>query len=207
MNAHVLIFNLIAPIYGLFFGFQVKKYREFMQTMHEKGYLNGVNKVIDLGFGTGALLKVFADNEYDAHGVEASSLMHRVAKKKLKHTQVRLHQEDVLKGCMQCPDKSYDMAVSSYVIHGLKKSDRFKFYREMNRIAKKRIVLYEHSETPSMGIRIAELLEGGRYFSFIKIAEKELKSFFGNVISLQLSKRITLFIIEPDDDKKTFTKT
>lgn len=197
MNFHVMLFNIIAPVYGLFFRFQLKKYRELVETLEDNGYLEDIQDVMDFGFGTGALLKAFAEKGYSMHGVDASAMMHRVAQRKLKDETVTLHHENILKGCMQCPEDAYDMTMASYVIHGLSKSDRKLFYDEIKRITKKRVIFYEHSSTPSMGIRIAELLEGGRYFSFIKTARQELEKHFSDVRTIEISKRVTVFILDP----------
>lgn len=198
MNFHVMLFNIIAPVYSLFYKFQLRKYRELVSTLEHEDYLDEIHEIMDFGFGTGALLKAFAEKGYKMYGVDASAMMHRVAKRKLKNENVSLYHENILKGCMQCPEDAYDMTISSYVIHGLKESDRSLFYDEIKRITKKRVVFYEHSDNPSLGVTIAEFFEGGRYFSFIKTAKKELERHFKEVKTLELSKRVTVFIADPN---------
>ncbi|MFP4078630.1 MAG: class I SAM-dependent methyltransferase [Candidatus Izemoplasmataceae bacterium] len=198
MNVHVLLFDLIAPVYSLFFKFQLKKYRKLVMMMQEQGHLEGVRTVMDFGFGTGALLKAFAEKGYQVHGVDASSMMHRVAKRKLKNEEVTLYQEDLLEGCKRCKDDAYDLTLSSYVIHGLPLEKRKLFYKEIKRVTSSKVVFYEHSDKPSLGIRIAEMLEGGTYFSFIKTARKELSAHFKDLETHAFSKRVTVFIGNPD---------
>ncbi|MFW5894795.1 MAG: class I SAM-dependent methyltransferase [Bacillota bacterium] len=196
MNAHVMLFDLIAPVYGLFFKFQLKRYRQFVTEMETLGHLEDVTTIMDFGFGTGALLKAFAEKGYEVYGVDASLMMHRVARRKLKDENVTLYQADVLKGCNRCEDDAYDLTISSYVIHGLPIKERKRFYGEIKRVTKKKAIFYEHSNKPSLAVRIAEILEGGRYFSFIKSAKKELDTQFNGIETYRFSKRVTVFIAD-----------
>lgn len=197
MNPHVFLFDMIAPVYSLFFKFQLKKYRKLVADMQEQGHLDGVRSVMDFGFGTGALLKAFAEKGYQVYGVDASLMMHRVARRRLKDEDVTLYHEDLLKGCQRCNDNAYDLTLSSYVIHGLPYEKRKVFYKEIKRVTQKKVIFYEHSDKPSMGVRIAEIFEGGRYFSFIKTAEQELSDHFSDLETYEFSKRVIVFIGNP----------
>jgi len=72
-------------------------------------------------------------------------------------------------------DKSFDVAISSYVAHGLEEEEKKRMYAEMSRITKKYVIIHDYNNERSFQTSIIEWLEGGDYFHFIKNAESEMK--------------------------------
>ena len=55
------LFNFIAPIYGLFFNFQVKYYSKVLERVREIIDIKQHCTIIDIGCGTGALCHALAN--------------------------------------------------------------------------------------------------------------------------------------------------
>ncbi len=194
MNNHVKLFHRIAPIYGLFYRFQLRKYRHFLKQM-QKRYPDFKGEALDVGFGTGALMHALIERGFYVHGVDAAPNMVKIAKKKLHKYPVTIHGADVLEGLPFARDV-FDVAVSSYVLHGLKEEERLKMYAEMKRVSRNFVVFYEHSFTPSLPIRVAERLEGGEYFAFKERVSEELQKHFPCFESLKLSKKVIVYLCQ-----------
>ena len=50
-----LLFNLIAPVYGLFYKYQKRRYSEVIEKVKNEMNLFSSESIIDVGCGTGAL--------------------------------------------------------------------------------------------------------------------------------------------------------
>jgi ubiquinone/menaquinone biosynthesis C-methylase UbiE len=109
------------------------------------------------------------------------------------NNKINFYYGDVVKG-LPFEDNSFDVAASAYVAHGLKPHDRRIFYGEMRRVARDAIVLFEYNEKRSVLSDIAETLEGGDYFNFIKVVNEELKDEFGNLQVIKTGKRSAMYI-------------
>ena len=81
LEKHARIFNLIAPAYNLYFGFQVKNYRSVLDKYFELLKLPPGGRVLDIGCGTGAFAYCLAERGYQAVGVDFSASMLRAARK------------------------------------------------------------------------------------------------------------------------------
>lgn len=90
--------------------------------------------VVDIGVGTGNLAQKFVDKVKYLIGVDPSSEMLKIAKKKLPEI-------DVKEGSfLELPiaDNSADLVISSYAFHHLTKEEKLKGLKEMCRILKNR---------------------------------------------------------------------
>jgi ubiquinone/menaquinone biosynthesis C-methylase UbiE len=96
-------------------------------------------------------------------------------------------------------DKSYDVVITSYVAHGLKPEERIKLYKEMRRLAKKFVIIYDYNENRAPLTTILEWLENGGYFNFIKIAQKEMKQVFENIKKINVDTRAAWYICNLND--------
>jgi len=190
------LFDVIAPYYGLFFNFQVKYYQKILnrvaQELDEVNYKN----IIDVGCGTGALCYVLNRRGLSVIGVDAEPGMVKIAGKKLQNSPVYVLQADAL---VKLPfnDKSFDVAISSYVIHGMSAARREIFYKEMNRIARYKVIFHDYNDNRSILTSLVEWLEKGDYFNFIKQARKEIADNFKDLRIVQVDKRAAWYICTP----------
>lgn len=138
-------------------------------------------KVLDVGCGTGALCQVLAEKGLQVTGVEPSRGMLEVARKKLAKEQVSLDLGDALEG-LPYEERSFDLVVASFVAHGLKAPERNALYREMARVKASSVLLFDYNAKRSRLTDVVEYLEGGDYFHFIQVAQKEMAAHFSQVV-------------------------
>lgn len=198
-----LLFNLIAPIYNLFFDYQKSHYKKIIETVKNEMDVASFNSIIDVGCGTGALCSVLKDKGMDVTGIDPAIKMLNLARKKPGNNGVKFLQENVLEG-LPFEDQSFDIALSSYVAHGLESEDRKRMYAEMSRVAREYVIIYDYNNKRSFFTSIIEWLEGGDYFHFIKHAAPEMKeclaemrTCFSEVQVIQVDVRANWYICKP----------
>ena len=188
------LFNTIAPIYGLFFNFQVRKYRKVIKD--NRVLFNKIDTILDVGCGTGAMCYALNEIKMNVTGVEPALKMLKIAKSRNKLNNVNFIQADILER-LPFEDKSFECSIASYVAHGMKVNDRIKMYHEMNRVTKTNIIFYDYNSKRSMLTDIVEWLENGDYFNFIKQVEIEMKLNFQNVEVISIDRMASLYVCTP----------
>ncbi|HHW06896.1 MAG TPA: class I SAM-dependent methyltransferase [Clostridia bacterium] len=191
-----MLFNLIAPVYGLFFHHQRKHFLEIVEQVSPILDLSEFDTVIDIGCGTGALCSVLSGKGLQVTGVDLAANMLAMAMKRPENRRVEFLQGNVLEG-LPFVDKSFDIVISSHVAHGLKAGDRKRMYAEMRRLAKAHVIIHDYNERRSLLTSLVEWLEGGDYFNFIREAEGEMKTCFSAVEVIQVSERANWYICKP----------
>jgi len=198
-----LLFNLIAPVYGLFYQVQKKRFAEVIENVEEELDLSSFETIIDIGCGTGALCSVLNDKGLTVTGLDPAKKMLEIAMNKPENKNVRFIYGDVLEG-LPFDDNSFDVAIASYVAHGLEAEERKRMYAEMGRVTNKWVVIYDYNDKRSLLISAIEWLEGGDYFHFIRNAEpemrdciSEMKSCFSEVKVINVDTRAAWYICKP----------
>jgi ubiquinone/menaquinone biosynthesis C-methylase UbiE len=201
-NSNIL-FNSIAPLYGLFYKTQKKRFAEVIEGVEHALDLSSFETIIDIGCGTGALCSVLNEKGFTVTGIDPAGYMLEIARNKQENKDIRFAQADVLEG-LSFKDNSFDVAIASYVAHGLKAEERKCMYAEMSRVTKEWVIIYDYNENRSLLITIVEWLEGGDYFHFIKNAEpemrdclSEMKSCFSKVKVINVDTRAAWYICKP----------
>jgi len=197
------LFNVIAPVYGLFFRYQKRYYKKIINTIRPTMDVAAYESVIDLGCGTGALLSVLAEEGLEATGVDNSKNMVKTARKKTKGQGIDFVQGDASEK-LPFADKSFDIAISSYVAHGLEASKRKAMISEMCRIARERVVIHDYNDKRSWMVSAVEWLEGGDYFYFRDHAREEtkktvraLESCFSDIEVLDVGRWTNWYVCRP----------
>ncbi len=188
-----ILFNRIAPIYGLFFNYQRKHYLDILKKIKGEINLKEYSNIIDFGCGTGALCSALADIGMVVTGVDSASKMLKVAIKQTRGTDIKFHHGNILER-LPFDDNSFDLVIASYVAHVLKKTERKKMYEEMSRISSKLVILHDYNKVRSPLIDLVEWLERGDYFNFIKIVEEELQDNFKEVKVIDIDKSTAWYI-------------
>lgn len=190
------IFNGIAPFYGLFFNFQLGYYQKILSRVKPHFDLFQYQSIIDVGCGTGALCWVLSSQGMRVTGVDQAEKMLAIADKRLKNTGVELVLANALKP-IPFADKSFDVAISTYTVHGMMKEEREKMYQEMKRLAEHRVIFHDYNDKRSLLTDIAERLEGGDYFNFIKNPKGEMGEYFREVQVVTVDKKAAWYICTP----------
>ena len=188
------LFDRIAPVYGMFFNIQKKNFAFAPDMMVENGIYPPM-QILDVGCGTGALLSVLSESGYKTTGVDMAKEMLKVAKWKTRHLDIRyIH----LSGKASLPfnDHAFDAVISSHVLHGMKREDRIALYKEMKRVARRKVIIHDYNKNRSLPTTIIEYLEKGDYFEFIKVAEDEMKEVFGDVNITHVAERAAWYVMD-----------
>jgi len=197
------LFNSISSTYGLFFRYQTKRYAKDIEAMRDTIDLSTFHSIIDVGCGTGALCGVLADLNLEVTGIDQAEKMLAVARKKATRNNITFQEANVLQG-LPFPDNQFDIAIASYVAHGMGREQRKTLYAEMSRIANHLVIFHDYNENRSILTSLVEWLEGGDYFYFIKHAETEMrecltemKRCFKQVEVYQIAERANWYICTP----------
>ncbi len=174
------VFRAISPIYALFYSYQKRNFRKVLDTADAALDFRSYRSVVDVGCGTGALASVLHSEGFLVTGVDVEPTMLHVGASKPENQAICFRQESVLEG-LRLPDKSHEIALASFVAHGLPPNERRIMYAEMNRIASEYVILHDYNQKRSWFVDIIERLEGGDYFGFIENVHQELTQFFGSV--------------------------
>ena len=187
---------MIAPIYDLFYNYQKRSFIQYLAKLSDDWDIAACTKVIDLGCGTGALCSVLDQAGHEVTGVDSSQKMLDRAKRKPENKNIRFLLANADEP-LPFADKSFDLAVTSFVAHGLQPDERRALYSEMKRLAEKLVIIYDYNQKRSIIVNIAEWAERGDYFNFIRIAETEMKEIFSEVQIVAAGDYSTWYICKP----------
>lgn len=193
MSSNTKLFDNIAKAYGKFFNIQVNKYKKIIDRVSGDFDISNYKTALDVGCGTGALSKALSQHGLKVTGVDPSIGMLEEAEKRVKDKEIKFINNSPGEK-LPFPDGTFDIVISSYVAHGLDLEDRIDLYREMQRVSKEYVIIYDYNENRSLIITIIEWLENGDYFNFIKIAEEELETVFDEVKVIDVAKRAAWYI-------------
>lgn len=193
MKTKDTIFHKISSIYGLFFNIQTNHFTTVFNNIKNELDLSNYKSIIDIGCGTGALCNVLYEQGLSVTGIDPAKGMIETAKKKSKKKGIEFIEANVLT-VLPFEDKSFDVSISSFVAHGLNKNERQIMYDEMKRISKHLVIIYDYNEHRGLITDIAEWLEGGDYFNFIKTIKHELNEKFSDVKIVNANIRSALYI-------------
>lgn len=194
-----IMFNMIAPVYGLFYNWQKKRFAQVIEAAKETLDLTCYETILDVGCGTGALCSVLEENELAVTGIDPAEKMLRIAMRKAGMKPIRFMRGNVLEK-LPFEDKSYDVSIASYVAHGMGPRERKAMFAEMSRVTRHKIIIYDYNQTRGILTNIIEGLEGGDYFSFIKNAEAEMRLNFARVVVLNVTRQAAWYICTPFEE-------
>lgn len=197
IDKHTGLFDRIARVYSLFFNRQQTGYEIALKKLGEVEDLASVNRVLDIGCGTGALCSVFAKSGYQTFGVDSSHKMLEQAKKKTKGLNIDFQQATIVYD-LPFENDSMDLVSASFVAHGLPKELRLKMLNDMNRISNRLVILIEFNQNRRWYIDLVEWAEQGDYFNFIKTIDFELSTIFSSVKKVQLNDTSSIYICKKD---------
>lgn len=190
------LFNLIAPLYAQFYNFQVRYYIKTLIKMKKDIDFREYNTILDIGCGTGALCYVLNKTGLQVTGVVTAINMVEKSKEKLKETNVQIEKVNPNEK-FPFKDKSFDIVISFYVIHGLKPKERAFVYKEASRLAKEKVIFHDYNQNRALLTTIVEWFERGDYFNFIKNAKNEMDKYFGDIKIIDVYERAAWYILTP----------
>lgn len=142
------LFNTIAPVYGLFYNYQRKRYAKIIEGAKKELDLTSYETILDVGCGTGALCSALSEKGLIVTGIDPAEKMLHIAKRNSVNNKITFLQANVLEG-LPFEDKYFDLSISSYVAHGMQKKERKQMYAEMSRVTKNKIVIHDYNQNPA----------------------------------------------------------
>ena len=190
------LFDTIAPVYNIFFGYQVRSFRTILSRTNGHLTIPRDARVLDIGCGTGALAFCLHELGYRVTGVDASSAMIGIAKKNNPGNADSFMVANVLQG-LPFADRSFDLVISSYVAHGMPSEHRKAFFAEAKRLARMQVIFQDYNKKRKPLSDIVEWLEGGNYFFFIEHGQEEMKGVFSTVEMRSFAAQVAWYICTP----------
>ena len=173
------LFDFIAPFYNAAFRRHRQSYsRIFLET--KQCDFNHFFSILDVGCANGAMASVFCEKGLRAFAVDQSLRMLEFAQKQPESQGVTFLQADA-RNHLPFPDDSFDIVISSFVAHGMAIIQRQQLYREMKRDGRHLAIVHDYNGNHGFFSTLAEIAEGGDYFNFVRVAEDEIRGFFGNL--------------------------
>jgi len=169
------LFNIIAPVYGMFYKKQKRHFATIIEDVENELDLKSYKRILDVGCGTGALCSVLNELGLKVTGIDPAEKMLRIAKKKPENKGINFICSNVLKK-LPFENNCFDVSIASYVAHGMQKEERKRMYAEMSRVTKSKVIIYDYNQNRSLLTSVIEWLERGDYFRFITDAESEMKN-------------------------------
>ena len=169
------LFNLIAPVYGLFYHKQKKRFTQVIQAVQPQLDLRTHTSILDVGCGTGALCSVLHGMGLCVTGVDPAEKMLSTAQKKPENSGITFINANATER-LPFGDKQFDISIASYVAHGMGTQERQRLYAEMSRVSSAWVIIYDYNQNRNAITSFVEWLEGGDYFHFIQHAEGEMKN-------------------------------
>ncbi|MEL7626702.1 MAG: class I SAM-dependent methyltransferase [Anaerolineaceae bacterium] len=190
------LFNRLSPAYERAFDRQRKQYTRIFQDMP---YCNVSNfsSIVDVGCGNGAMASVFSEMGLKTFALDLSIGMLSVAKRRIENQNVYFTLGNAA-GELPFPDKSFDIVMASFMAHGMDEDQRKKLYTEMQRVGKHLAILHDYNGAESILMKLAEVLEGGNYFQFIRQVKNELMEHYGNLEIMNTDKDSCCYISSID---------
>lgn len=190
------LFNTIAPAYAWYYEYQNQHYKSVLDSVWEKLSLSSFKNILDVGCGTGALAAAFYERGYRVTGIDPAHKMLAQAQKQPKNRGIDFAQANALER-LPFEDKRFDLAIASYVAHGLSKPERQRMYAEMRRVTRSKVIIFDYNQTRSWTTSFVEWLEHGDYFNFIKDPKSELENSFSSVAIMDVHVRAAWYVCEP----------
>jgi len=191
-EAHVRLFDTIARVYSWFFARQTRSYASCFEAGRSALPDPKGKRALDIGCGSGAFTTALKNEGWDTRGIDAAPGMVVHARKR----GVPCADGNVLQG-LPFPDNSYDLVTAAYVAHGLPAEDRLRLFREARRLTRGIVLFHDYNSVRRLPTDIAEYLENGDYFNFIRSGVDEMNSVFSSVKVVPVGKQSAWYVCTP----------
>ena len=130
-----LSFRWLTPLYDPLLKWGMRE-ETFKRRLIQRANIQPHQRALDLGCGTGTLTVMLKQSAPEAHiaGVDGDEEVLAIAKTKAKHARVDVTWDYGLAYDLPYPDNSFDVVVSSLVIHHLTSADKVRAFQEVRRI-------------------------------------------------------------------------
>ncbi|MBI5352738.1 MAG: methyltransferase domain-containing protein [Chloroflexi bacterium] len=130
-----LRFHWLTPFYDSLLKWGMRE--EFVKSrLIERAHIQPRQRVLDLGCGTGTLVIMIKQSSPEAHvtGLDGDEEVLSIARTKAKQANINIQLDHGLAYELPYPDDSFDVVVSSFVIHHLTSEDKLRAFKEVRRV-------------------------------------------------------------------------
>ncbi len=130
-----LRFHWLTPFYDSLFKWSMRE-ETTKSRLIERAHIQPGQRVLDLGCGTGTLavmIKQFVP-EAQVIGLDGDEQVLTIARKKAEQANVNIQLDHGLAYELPYPDHSFDVILSSFVIHHLTSEDKLRAFKEVRRV-------------------------------------------------------------------------
>ena len=130
-----LSFRWLTPLYDPLLKWGMRE-ETFKRHLIERAHIQADQRVLDLGCGTGTLTIMLKRSSPKATitGVDGDEEVLSIAKSKAEQANVEITWDHVLAYDLPYSDNSFDIVISSLVIHHLISEDKIRVFREVRRV-------------------------------------------------------------------------
>lgn len=130
-----LSFRWLTPLYDPLLKWGMRE-ETFKRRLIERAHIQTGQNVLDLGCGTGTLTLMLKLSEPRANitGLDGDPAVLSIAQSKAAEAKLNIKWDQGLAYKLPYPDNSFDLVVSSLVVHHLNSEDKVRTFREVRRV-------------------------------------------------------------------------
>lgn len=130
-----LRFHWLTPFYDSLFKWSMRE-ESTKSRLIERAQIQSGQRVLDLGCGTGTLAVMIKQSAPEAQvtGLDGDEQVLTIARTKAEQAQVTIQLDHGLAYELPYPDASFDVVMSSFVIHHLTSGDKLQAFKEVRRV-------------------------------------------------------------------------
>ncbi len=190
------IFDLIAPIYGLFHRSLEDNYRKAVAILQEHCPISRETRVLDVGTGTGALAGAFSELTPHVTGIDLSEKMLSSAQRryraKARFLKMAAHELDRFEA------REFDVVAAAFMLHHYAADYRRQVLRQMKRVARQKVMIIDFIPHQSRLMAFLETLEGSHYREFMPDFANDLADVFPSYQVVEFSVSSGVYLCDPE---------
>jgi ubiquinone/menaquinone biosynthesis C-methylase UbiE len=159
-----LSYHWLTPFYDFLFKWGMRE--GFMKSrLIQRANIQPGMRILDLGCGTGTLAVMLKQQEpaADITGVDGDRQVLEIARVKAEKAGVNIHLDLGFAYDLPYPSQTFDVVLSSFMVHHLSSEDKVRAFREVRRVLKpdRRFHLLDFGRPVSFTSRVQTMILGG----------------------------------------------
>jgi len=185
-------YRLVMPAFKIISRRMQKDYRSAFPLLLEQVSIDNTTTILDVGTGTGGLAGLFLEFTSHVTGIDISADMIAEGRKRygdrIDFRQMPAHE------MAEFADGQFDLVTAAYSLHDMDNEYRLRVLKEMRRVARKHVVIFDFVKNRNLLILAVEMLEGSYYWDFVNSIDCQLTQVFPRYEIIIVLKRMGLYI-------------